>query len=1843
MKNPLQVFNSLKEMYLRYLDSPFDMRYRDLVSERRNLLDQDHRIYRYPLLEPVPAYKKCGTSFGDICDLMLRRTWPQARISELSDVCEHGLFPKERDPFTHQRDSFEEVVVNKNDVVVTTGTGSGKTECFFLPIIGELIKESASWSAPGTADPYRDWWRHSTQTGQRRRWNPRISQRDHETRPGAIRALILYPLNALVEDQLARLRDALDTQATRTWFDQHRNGNRIYFGRYTGRTPISGPPNGSTIGRLRDELRGIDDDAKSVAKNPDAARYFQDLDGCEMWSRWDMQEAPPDILVTNYQMLNIMLMRAIEAPIIEKTKAWLDSDSSNVMHLVVDELHTYRGTAGTEVAYLLRALYKRLGLTPDSPQLRIIASSASLTDDLSGLEFLEEFFGRDRSRFRVIAGDVSAPDASAVVDLSVHAAALGQLDKATLSGSLDVTEEVARDFSTAVSATDLPDETSPAAILASAILATRAPEAVRYACSHEDDPGKPMPRTPQELAQILFPKVSAEDAVRSVSGLLTGLSQAQLPDSGEAPLSLRAHLFFRNLQGLWVCTNDQCTGAPKRQDVCPSGKLHYVPRLACGCGSRVLELLYCESCGEIFYGGYRESEGQNPNSWYLSPEHPDLEASTDAASFDRDYLNYAVYWPARPGSSPASSRWTQDRVPRQWRPANYSPTDGLVRLGGSGFLYYVPSMHGANPPTTPSASQYLPARCPRCDSDWSWRPLGSPIRTQRTGFQKISQVLCDSLMRQIPHTVTGNNRKLVVFSDSRQDSAKLSAGMRFAHYRDAVRQALTDSLATMGKGAIALHAQASGEQLSARDESIATEFGAAHPQDALTISQSVNPATASLRSSNYPGLTNLQAAQAILNRALTGLFAINGLAAEARKCLLLQGMNPGGYGQKQLWTDWEERTGLWRDLYNWGVTPPTERTAAHMTADQQQHLRRIHAESIQELIGVVFASGRRSLESLLLAHATTDRVAFPQADPLVQQAADGVIRILGQRRRIETHNSTVQATPPGYVASYLAKIANAQVRSVQSFTDDVMDYLSSAGCVVQNVIRLGGLCLMARGEDYYECPDCRRIHLHPSGSVCTECLGRLGPPSSVGAAIASADYYTYLATKAGPLFRLNCEELTGQTTAAEARRRQRLFQDICLPNTEVELTDWIDLLSVTTTMEAGVDIGSLLAVMMANMPPTRFNYQQRVGRAGRRGSGLSIALTVCRGRSHDDYYFQRPERITSDPPPQPYVDMGQEAILLRVLAKEVLRSAFFNQGLFLGQGKENVHGEFGPACDWHQAPSMRPPGLPPGTTTRQLVERWITRETQDVEAIVDALLLRVDPKLQRRRPKLIAYVENELIQQLDRVVADPSLSEDSLSSRLAYRGILPMFGFPSRVRLMHHDWPVVRPWPPENTVDRDLDIAISQFAPSAETVKDGLVHTSIGVVDYRPAGNIVVQEPDPLGPARPIGICRSCQAVDATDPPANSCPVCGALPGGDPGYEVISLSEPKGFRTNYGSARDFDGEFDWTPRGSHPRIGFRSVAMAKHANFESWADADTVYVINDNGGAFFNFEKLSQGETWVTKDALEKSGVKNPSSWLAAGGQRDRRALASVKLTNVLILGVLDWRGGLRCSPLETEGRAALLSFGYLLRRAIAVRLDIDDREIKVGVRVIPDQAGQVVGQIFISDSLENGAGYSSLFGAPDKAESLLQFVTGQANRDFYKELVTPRHLDECTTSCPDCLRDYSNLLFQSVLDWRTALDVARLALDPNSPIDFNVPYWRGLDVLAARPYFRATGLTEVSYGTLTAGRDGNYAEIITHPLWDRDPDRLGPELAGAYAAALAAGATEIKFKPIFEILRRPY
>ncbi len=1856
MNNPLALFRNLRDLYLRYLDSPFDLRYADLVRERRELLNRDGFLWRWPLIEPVPAYPRSGVTFRGVAHELFDNLWGEPFTEQLADLVEPTLFtdPRTRElwqPYLHQREVFRQSVVEGRDVVITTGTGSGKTECFLVPLIASLARESVAWGVPLARNPHWDWWNHYTMNGTQRHWEPRIPQRAHEdpsVRPAAVRALLLYPLNALVEDQLIRLREALDSTLARSWMDAHRNGNRFYFGRYTGRTPVPGDRNSGNTARLRGELRTMERDANLVANDSDARRFFPAMDGAEMWTRWDMQDTPPDLLITNYSMLNIMLMRDIEAGIFDATRHWLESESNHVFHLVVDELHTYRGTPGTEVAYLLRVFLDRLGLSPDSDQLRIIASSASLEVGTSGLAYLEGFFGRSRSRFYIERSMPQTPNATAIPAVRAHALAFRDYGHslavagATINGSADALHQ-------AIDGVALNDGTpsEPEQVLYNVAVLTRAAEALRAASTSPESTSL-LPRTPEEIAVVVFGGALPEtERCEAVEGLLACLTLARSPE-GATPLPIRAHLFFRNVQGIWACTNSHCPEAPNRAELCPVGALHYHPTLSCGCGSRVLELLACESCGEVFFGGYRRPDPQNPGSWFLSADHPDLEASPEMAFLDREYNNYAVFWPSSQ-RMPLTTQWQQSYTQRRWQAANLSPADGSVTLGGgNGYVYYVPDMHRPNPPTDDSARQAYPSYCPRCDADWRRRTrLPSPIRVMRTGFQKIAQVLSDALMRQMPQTAGRSNRKLVVFSDSRQDAAKLSAGMRFAHYRDSLRQSLVEAIRTTGMGASAIQLQLSGQPLDDNQRNLSAEFATNFPIEAQILLGAANTTFANLPAPGAGSLTYAQAAQLILRRAEEGPFPLPQFTAEIAARLLTRGMNPGGFSTQVWWTDSEQRQGLWRELYDWHLTGlPTPR--ANLTPEEHNHLHRIENSAFTEVVDIVFASGRRSLESLHIALATTDRIGFPAPTPLIQETADGVIQVLGSRRsRISTHDANALQNIPRYVIAYIHAVARHNGENPALLERSVVDYL--VGCGVLSSTQIGvmfaeRLCLVRASEQIYACPQCRRVHLHRAGGVCIDCLVPLAPPQSLNVVPIDADYYNFLATQAGDVFRLNCAELTGQTNKMDARDRQRLFQGICLPRPiEEPRTDEVDLLSVTTTMEAGVDIGSLLAVMMANMPPMRFNYQQRVGRAGRRGAGLAVALTLGRGRSHDDYYFQRPDRITSDPPPQPYVDLRRPSIARRVLNKEVLRQAFVGLGLFVGDGGDNVHGEFGDATNWNQSPNATT-----ATTVEQLVAGWINVNNVAIERICDVLLAFAAPELQAERQALLNFVLQHLVGEVTRVANDARFVQDSLSERLANAGLLPMFGFPTRVRLLYHGDPNrALEWPPENAVDRDLDIAISQFAPGAETVKDGVIHTAAGVVHYRRIGTQAREQADPLGPPVPVGMCQNCQAIDISPTPNTFvCPVCGV---GTPDFRIVRLAQPHGFRTLYEGGRDFDGVFEWTPRASRPKTDAAPLPMSQHLNFEFWSGEREICVVNDNAGQLFQFEKLVQGETWVTRDAVDQINLQRAEDHLppvtlryASGITPDVRALGSLKRTDLLVIGLRNIPMTLDFSPIRTnggaEGRAALYSFGFLLRRAAAVLLDINEWEMRVGLRVVRNTQGLIVGQIFLSDALENGAGYCSQFATPTAMERLLRFISEPAS-PLLAPIIAASHANRCQTSCPDCLRDYSNLAWHNILDWRMALDLAHLALDASERVDFTTPHWRPLVSAATTPYFNALGWAATSLGGLPAARSGSQGEFIVHPLWSN----LHPSVLQAIAEASSAGITQPQTKTMFELVRRPF
>ena len=127
-------------------------------------------------------------------------------------------------------------------------------------------------------------------------------------------------------------------------------------------------------------------------------------------------------------------------------------------------------------------------------------------------------------------------------------------------------------------------------------------------------------------------------------------------------------------------------------------------------------------------------------------------------------------------------------------------------------------------------------------------------------------------------------------------------------------------------------------------------------------------------------------------------------------------------------------------------------------------------KSLVELMDIVFASGQRSLESLCIAFATTDRLTFPAPSADVQEAADGVIRLLGSRKKLSSHDASPPQNIPAYVRNYLRAVANLRGLTAAALETDVMNYLTASGCLNQFVLQAQALCLVRAGTAILRMP-----------------------------------------------------------------------------------------------------------------------------------------------------------------------------------------------------------------------------------------------------------------------------------------------------------------------------------------------------------------------------------------------------------------------------------------------------------------------------------------------------------------------------------------------------------------------------------------------------------------------------------------------------------------------------------------------------------------------------------------------------------------------------------------------------
>ena len=594
--------------------------------------------------------------------------------------------------------------------------------------------------------------------------------------------------------------------------------------------------------------------------------------------------------------------------------------------------------------------------------------------------------------------------------------------------------------------------------------------------------------------------------------------------------------------------------------------------------------------------------------------------------------------------------------------------------------------------------------------------------------------------------------------------------------------------------------------------------------------------------------------------------------------------------------------------------------------------------------------------------------------------------------------------------------------------------------------------------------------------------------------------------------------------------------------------------------------------------------------------------------------------------------MRRPEILRRSLLAEVLRRAFLSVPAAAEfDSGDNVHGQFGAADAW--------------AGVREEVGGWIAANGDEIEEVLDALLIGTSAELQAQREELLAFVREQAVGAIDAAAGRSEAPTAELSQRLAEAGQLPMFGFPTRVRTLYHGRPeLTRPWPPPFIVDRDASVAISEFAPGSDVVKDKAIHRCIGVASFQPRGNQVWSDPDPLGNTKEIGQCSQCQALDTGLKGGDHCPICLATPGEDgrPGYRVFHIAQPQGYRTEF-RPRDYNEWFEWTPRASRARMSAEPDAMRRASIGPALLEhgVTNIFEINDNAGRDFLFAPAADGDGWICPELDD--GTRNvflPASEAAAAR---RVALAAIKSTDVLVIGIDpdSLSPGITLQPNTTARKGAWYSLGFLIRDAAARLLDVETPEIEVGLRSVRLPNGNWTAQVFLSDTLANGAGYCSHLGKPEVFGNLL----ASANARVAELEAHTNSGEPCDSACYKCLKDYRNMAYHGLLDWRLAADLLTLLRGEEFS---SGRLWSNLGQAVTRDFASQFDSFEFGeMGPLPAALHPVRCLVGVHPFEEERLQYAGETIAEAAGAALEQGYggdgdRQLHFADYFSLLRRP-
>jgi hypothetical protein len=1045
-------------------------------------------------------------------------------------------------------------------------------------------------------------------------------------------------------------------------------------------------------------------------------------------------------------------------------------------------------------------------------------------------------------------------------------------------------------------------------------------------------------------------------------------------------------------------------------------------------------------------------------------------------------------------------------------------------------------------------------------------------------------------MYQLPSNEA--ERKLVVFSDSREDAAQIANGIERNHFSDLMREILVKELHSnlMFRFQI-VNAFDTGN--TTRQEELKERSQAIFDEIEFLVENSAYTGT------NASRIREKQEAEIKLNEIRSLTLNVKSLVhitnslnlAPLIKHFVGLGINPGG-------NDISLQTRLlnnnfvpWYDLidftnFQWAA------------GANQDYIDALKEGSFDGLATLFFNSLFYSFESSALGYVCinpefqviTDQarnVALAKDDFL--QIVNSTIRILGDKYK---HNKVEDASPfnftqyndfPGQVKKYIRAVETRYSKNQNEIGDAVFNTLSTSSLLRGDTgIQIENLFIkVARSTDsIWTSQRGSRPHLHFSGGICTHSVTALQQqPDSICDDVWKENYLSYNAIKQQrePI-RLHCEELTGQTD--DQFERQRHFRNIILPDEGNKQVKTIDLLSVTTTLEVGVDIGALQAVMLGNMPPQRFNYQQRVGRAGRRGQAYSVILTFCRGRSHDEFYFANPQKITGDAPPTPFLTMGQERIFKRLLAKEIFRRAYVEKEINItSDDKPSVHGEFGSVDSW--------------TIYKPEISNWINENRTVIEQTVDALLT---PQLKNKKDEFVNWVAdtttpNGLIEKAESIIKNEEIASNDISEKFAEGGILPMFGMPTTIKNLYHG---INRKPEPLSIDRPQAMAIYEFAPGAQKTKDKAIHQVIGFTSdfidvHYGINNADTANQLPFSLNRWFVRCRACgffetyseerKAELESQSQFDVCPNCGE---DNPNkYQPpIKLKSPRAYRTNLSAGSDTkdDSEFLLSrPPIFAEKTGSAIVETISNASI-SISDNDVTWRVNTNSDKFFtgrlyntnnrfpfNSNEYWFNNQWLLNDFATNVADENGYSMRVqqiATSANEQIALASNKNTEIFRIAPINVPYELDLNMFFSETdlphvkaqsngvRSGYYSAAFLLQRILADKLDVDPTEIEIAdISMKELEDGRRIAEIILTDELPNGSGFVRYL-YNNLVNILSESINPSISNSYLGKIHSETHQGKCDDACYDCLKVFRNMNYHGLLDWRLGLSMLRVMND---------------------------------------------------------------------------------------------